>query len=248
MDDMTETPTAPQGAPQGEPVAPPVTPVAATGTETPATPTDPAEQPSGDASKPQPWFMKRINQQSAKIAAQAREIEAQKALLAAKPAEPQAAEPTQPIPGMVPASEVDRLANQRSEQREFERKVTEWDAAGRKEFPDFVDRCNAVANMGASERPEFMRIVADIPDGHKIVAQLADNPDEAVRILNLPAHRMAYELAKFTPKPKPVSAAPEPIKPISGPAGGAPNALSDDAKVDAWMKARQAQVDEKRRR
>lgn len=245
---MTETTTAPQGAAKAEPVATPVTPVTDSGTETTAKTVDPAEQLSTDATKAkEPWFMRRINQQSAKIAAQAREIEAQKALLSAKTETP-ATETTSAIPGMVPASEVDRLADQRSEQREHQRKVSEWDAAGRKEFPDFIDRCNAVANMGASERPEFMRIIADMSEGHKIVAQLADNPDEAVRILSLPAHRMALELGRLSavpPKPKPVSAAPEPIKPLGSPAGGKANSLSDDASTSDWMKARQAQIEAK---
>lgn len=245
---MTETTTAPQGAPTGEPVATPVTPVTDSGTETTAKTVETAEQLSPDATKAkEPWFMRRINQQSAKIAAQAREIEAQKALLSAK-TEPSAADPTQPIPGMVPASEVDRLANQRSEQREFERKVSDWDTAGRKEFPDFVQQCNEVAAMGAAERPEFMRIVADIDNGHKLIPLLAQNPDEAARILALPQHRMAIELGKLSlkqPAPKPVSAAPEPIKPLGSPAGGKANSLSDDASTAEWMKARQAQIEAK---
>lgn len=249
---MTETTTAPQGAAKAEPVAQPEQNVSGSGTETKATESSQTES-STASEKPAepkrvPWFIDRIQRQGDKIAAKDREIEALKAIVAAKPAETPAAEHPQMIPGMVPASEVERLADQRAEQREFQRKVSEWDAAGRKEFPDFVDRCNAVANMGASERPEFMRIVAETVDGHKIVAHLADNPEEAVRILSLPAHRMALEIGRLSavpPKPKPVSAAPEPIKPLGSPAGGKANSLSDDASTSDWMKARQAQIEAK---
>ena len=96
--------------------------------------------------------------------------------------------------------------------------------AGNTEYKDFTDRCNVVASLGAGDRPDFMQIVTDpevIPDGHKIIAQLADNPDEAARILALPTVQMTAALVKFQAEaskvtPKPISAAPPPIKTIDG--------------------------------
>ncbi len=68
-----------------------------------------------------------------------------------------------------------------------------------------------------------MQLITDpeiIPDGHKVVAALAANPEEATRILSLDGLRMAAAPTKFasTAKPpeKPISKAPEPIKPIGG--------------------------------
>jgi hypothetical protein len=37
--------------------------------------------------------------------------------------------------------------------------------------------------LGALARPEFMEVLADMPDAHRVVAELAGDPDQAVRIL-----------------------------------------------------------------
>lgn len=108
----------------------------------------------------------------------------------------------------------------------FQQKAQKWLDNGVKDFKDFNDRCAVVADLGAQDRPEFMQLVTDpeiIPDGHKVVAQLADQPEEAARILRLPATQMAAALTKFAmqnmnkPAPtKPISSAPAPITPIDG--------------------------------
>lgn len=117
---------------------------------------------------------------------------------------------------------VDARAQQILAAREYEGKMKSFSVAGEKEYPDFNDRCNAVATfLDRDKIPHFMSIVTDIDDGHIAIAKLADDPDTAERILKMAPHKMAIELAKLAsekaPKPKkPVSAAPEPIKPASG--------------------------------
>lgn len=252
---MSDTTTATQGAPQGETVAEPDTKASTTGSEATATATDSAEQPNSDdtgqKTKPEPWFMRRINQQSAKIAALARQNEALQAMMnAQRPTTEggtgeEAAVHTPPQPNQ---AEIDRKATEIANQREFQRKFDAFDALGRKEFPDFREKCNTLASIGASERPDFMPIVLDMPEAHKIIVQLADNPDEAERILSLPTPRLALELAKLSlAKPKPVSSAPEPIKPLGGSAGKTGDRLADDAPVSEWMKAREKQIAERRK-
>ncbi len=120
--------------------------------------------------------------------------------------------------------------------------------AGVKEFgqEDFTEKCNLIASMGAGDSAEFMQIITDpdiVPDGHKVVAALADNPDEAQRILSLEPLKMAGALAKFAsaaaPKPAaPVSRAPTPIKPTGGSAKA--TAPEDTDEITAWMAKRNA--------
>lgn len=112
------------------------------------------------------------------------------------------------------------------DQEKRQEKLEAWDQKGRSEFPDFVERCNAIAELGVA--PEFVDIVTDLDDGHKVVAHLADNPAEALEIARLPAHRQAVALAKLARSlaekpaaeaakaPPPVSKAPPPIKPVRG--------------------------------
>lgn len=117
---------------------------------------------------------------------------------------------------------VDARAQQILAAREYEGKMKSFSAAGEKEYSDFNDRCNAVATfLDRDKIPHFMSIVTDIDDGHIAIAKLADDPDAAERVLKMAPHKMAIELAKLaSEKPKaakkPVSSAPEPIKPASG--------------------------------
>lgn len=123
-----------------------------------------------------------------------------------------------------PQNDLNAMAERRAlqiiEQRETAAKMSAWDTAGKAEFPDFLDRCATVAALGATERPEFMQIVTDMEDGHKVVAALADDPDLASRIIALPPHKMALELAKLSaPAPKraaPQSKAPAPPRTVDG--------------------------------
>lgn len=148
----------------------------------------------------------------------------------------------------LPRAEVERLARleaQRlSAEQAYQTRVQGWLANGKRDFPDFDDRCNVVASFGASDRPEFMQIVTDMDNGHEVVAKLADDPDEAVRILALPPTKMAMELARLgMPKAAPVkqvSRAPAPVRPTGG---NSPKAEPDLEKVsmDEYVRIRNEQ-------
>lgn len=91
-------------------------------------------------------------------------------------------------------------------QQELGRRIDAVIEQGRAETPDFDERSALVVALGAAERPEFARAIAMLPNAHRVVSALADNPEEAMRVLSLPSGVMAAELAKLATKP----AAPRP--------------------------------------
>lgn len=160
------------------------------------------------------------------------------ALKAGKPAEGSAAVTTPtPAPLLNSDDAVERRAAQLVEQRAFESRITSVIAAGNKEFdaPTFTQKSNLVAGIAGDRAGALMSIVADpeiVTDGHKLIAALADEPEEAERILSLPQHKMTLELVKLSeklgraPAPKPLSKVPPPVDPVNGGARSA-NKLDD---------------------
>jgi hypothetical protein len=99
--------------------------------------------------------------------------------------------------------------------------------AGMKAFPKTWEaRVKDVGEVFADEiraRPEFLEAVTDLENGAAVYHELAGDPDEMERVLELPPHKMGMELAKLSaklsaaPKPKPISRAPPPITPLAKP-------------------------------
>ena len=209
---------------------------------TPETPVEP-EKP-----KRTPWYQTRIDE----ITKARREAERQLAEANAKLAAQTPKEEGEAAPTFKP-EQFEQLIDQRAEaklaQKDFERRSKAWIAAGNKEFgaSEFMEKCNEVAALGAGESVEFMQLITDpetIPDGHKVVAALAEHPEEAQRILSLDPVRMAAALTRFAgtaklPEKK-ISQAPAPIKPIGGTAkASTPN---DNEPIQEWMAKRRAEV------
>lgn len=205
----------------------------------------PAAEASEEPQKPKgkPWFQERIDTLTRK----AREAERERDELKAKlqPAEEVDA-------GVIKPENFEALIKQEAQRivqaEKVKARTESWWKAGAKDFgaDTFNDKCGVVAAMGAGDSPEFMQIITDpdiIPDGHKVVAALADNPDEAQRILALPPIQMAAALTRFgataTTKaadaPR-ISSAPAPIKPVGGSAKSSTPEDTDDIK--AWMAKR----------
>lgn len=198
-----------------------------------------------DKPKRVPWYQDRINELTRRAKT------AEEKLATVKQATTE--EPAEAAPAFKP-EQFEQLIDQRADakvaQREFETRSRAWIAAGNKEFgpTEFMEKCNEVAALGAGESREFMSIITDpdiIPDGHKVVAALADNPEEAQRILSMDPIRMSAALTKFattTKVPeKKISQAPAPIKPIGGTAK-ASTAPSDTDSTKEWMAKRRAEV------
>jgi len=173
--------------------------------EAPKEPEKPAEP---EKPKRTPWYMERIGELTRKNAELQKKAEA-------KPAET-------PPAGQMPDQEqaILQAAERIVARRDFDTRANQLLQAGKKEFgaEDFAGKCELVADLGFGERADFMEIITDpevIPDGHKLLSALADNPDEAQKIARLPAAKMAAALVRYSAtmsKPdKPVSSAPAPI-------------------------------------
>lgn len=194
--------------------------------------------------KPLSWEMKRIHEETNKR----RELE-QKFEEAQKELERLRKGTTSEAPETPQTPDIDTIANQRAqqlvEQREYQKKVNAWDAAGAKEFgrEDFNNSCDLIASlMDQKQTYSFMQTITDpeiVEDGHKIVMALAENPEEAERILRLPPVKQALELNKLSakikqPTPKPVSKVPPPVDPVKGSPKGGTRLDDPDAPMDKW--------------
>lgn len=229
MSDTTND-DATQGASEDEAASQPATTTApAPGTEQ-STPTEDDQKPA-EPLKPDPRD-RAIRQ----LAFEAREAkrqaaEARHALEQAVPRDP-TAPPSQ--------ADLERIIEERVAQaidlRDQQAKSEAWIAKGNVEYPDFTERCNALAAMGAGSNPAFMASIAKLPDGQKLIAELSTNAGEADRILRMQPVDMAVELAMMsqriasnpTPPPRPTTQAPPPIRPITGSARAEP----DPSKMD----------------
>jgi hypothetical protein len=193
-------------------------------------------QPESEKTKPKPTFYeKRFGELTRKAREAERRAEDLQARLDAiergETADPQPEGETQPKPRQQPTqqqpeTDVERAAERLVEHREYSKRVTSMIAAGEAAFDknDFTQKCNLIADIGGEAVPEFMRIVTDsdvVTDGHKVIAALADDPDEAERILSLNPVKMALALTKLSeklakPVPKQVSKVPAPVEPVNG--------------------------------
>lgn len=197
----------------------------------------PVEQPKP---KIKPWYQKRIDELSALRAREREEKDALAAKLAAleKPAEGE-------TPTFKP-EQFEALVDQRAEAKlaakEYERRAKSWVQAGQKEFgaAEFDTICADVAAMGVGDSPDFMQIITDpeiVPEGHKVLAMLREDPDTAERILAMPPMKMSAALAlmstKEKPTPAPISKAPAPIKPVGGSAK--PATVDDNQDMKTWL-------------
>lgn len=202
---MSETLEAPALAVDPVDVAAAEAPVEVAATETPAEPEPKAERKD--------WRETRIGQLTREMHEAKREAELYKHRLSAI----EAGATDKPAEGFVPETEVDRRAAAMLAQQEYAARTASVIHAGDKEFKDFTERCATVAGFGLApaQKPEFMQTIAELPDGHKVIAHLADNADLAMQLAQAPAHRMAVRLAAIAAdlsKPPPVSKAPPPLE------------------------------------
>ena len=198
--------------------------------------TDPPPAPPADDA-PKPWVQTRISE----ITRQRHEAERRAA--AAERERDELRARIQPDPNAPPdpaaerrytQADLDREANARAQQiadrqvqqaaisRTFQAGETEYTPAA------FTAACNALADAGANDKPEFLALVSDLPNGHDVLHRLGTDPAEAVRILALPPLRMAAEIGRISaaakaapaaPAPKQVSKAPPPVQPVGGGGG-----------------------------
>lgn len=210
----------------------------------------PAVEAAQESEKPKrtPWYQTRIDE----ITKARREAERKASELEARLAKLETSDEADPSAPIKPEN-FEALIEQRAEQiiarRAYEQRSKGWFNAGVKEYTAdrFNQACADVAAMGAGDSPAFMQIITDpdiIQDGHKIVMSLAENPDEAERILSFKDDptKLAAALTKFAvtastkPPETPISKAPAPIRPIGGAAKSTVPSDADD--IRDWMAKR----------
>lgn len=209
------------------------------GEDQPAAATETSQETKPEKPKPT-FYEKRFGELTfEKREAQRKLEEAMAEIAALKAGKPADSVETPPAATPAPNSDdaVERRAAQLVEQREFDRRINSVIAAGNKEFDaqTFTDKSNLVAYIAGDKTGALMSIVADpeiVTDGHKLIAALADHPEEAERILALPQHKMTLELVKLSeklgkaPAPKPLSKVPPPVDPVNASARSS-NRLDD---------------------
>jgi hypothetical protein len=188
----------------------------------------PTEEPQEKKSEAPEWAMRRM----AEITAKRRAAEEEAARWREMYERSQTAATTNPeAPAAQPGQNVDQLARAyaetlRAQERERER-LADIEKAGRKEFGAEFD--TAVSNLNAAGvgGPEFLKVIAEIPNAQKVVAWLgkSDNLDEAIRISSLNPIQMGIEMTKLADKAskeltKQVSKAPPPVQHIDGGSSG----------------------------
>ena len=193
--------------------------------ETPEAQPEPEKKP--EQHEPD-WYRKRIGDMTRKYADSERDREALRQRLAEaeqKREEDGERRYTAAEMRAEAAKHAETIANQRMQESALQRigeagqteyTKTAWNAA-----------CNTLADLGANDKPEFMALVAELPNGHAVLHQLGTDPDAAYRVLNMSPARMAMEIGRMSaavaapkvdvaPKPPPVSKAPAPINPLQG--------------------------------
>lgn len=208
-----------------------------------AAPETPAEPPKPPR---KPWYQQRIDTLTIEKTKEREAREALEAKLAQyeKPAEgEQAAFKPEQFEDLVKQQARALVAQERQQER-----AQAWVQAGAKEYgaAEFNEMCAEVAAMGVGDSREFMAIITDpdvIPEGHKVIASLRENPAEVQRILAMDPIKQAIALSKLASQPakaapKPVSSAPAPIKGIDGTAKS--TALDDSQDMKTWLANRNA--------
>jgi hypothetical protein len=114
----------------------------------------------------------------------------------------------------------ERIATQRVQENEFNAACNRTYNAGKQELGEEFDKAIQGFNMfgGLGQHPDLVRAANSIPDGHKVLAHLGANLDEAARIINLPPVQLGIEIAKLSAQNKAnvISQAPSPNRPING--------------------------------
>lgn len=259
MSDPTDP--ASQAAPEGEtaltavPVdtAAPQTP----SDETPKTGAEPevataAPEPDADQrqrSETQAAINKRIGAEVAKRREAERRAKALEEMVAARAGTAPEELPSNPaeIQRMIETRATELARNMSVQQTELERfnaRCNEVATAGA-EIPTFRESVATLQNLGVMDPArDFMRTVVALKAAPQVLDYLGRHADLAIEIADLSPHQLAGRLADIASevgRPKPVSRAPAPVRPVQGSPVAVAKDLSD-AKSDAeWLRIRREQ-------
>jgi hypothetical protein len=255
MDDNTP-PTDPEITPPADPAAPPVAETPAP--ETPAPEPELTEEQKAEAAKTakkQADIQKRMNAITRRGAEAERErdrlreeLAATRALLEARKPDGEAA-PT-PEPTRTPSPDAVKIEAQRlREEERFQERTRELIANGAKELTPAVwdEKTEVLAQMGATQNPAFMQALAELPDGHKLVAHLAADLDGLQTLLAKPPVAMAAEMGRMLAQitaapPRTLSTAPKPPPAPRGTSQAEPDVYDEKLSMKEYVALRRKQA------
>lgn len=178
-------------------------------TETPDAEPEPAPKPDKIERRVANLTRKMADADRARAAAEAR-AEAAEALLRAN--DPDAT----PAPARQSATDVEARAAQLLAEREFGKRMSEIDAAGKALGADQWEQAKAtLTGLGATNNQAFLTALAETDNAARIFADLADDTDALMELLGKSPAAMAARLGKMdaklsTPAARPISNAPPP--------------------------------------
>jgi hypothetical protein len=122
-----------------------------------------------------------------------------------------------PVSRPAPTADLEALVRQRVADDNFNRRLGEIDAAGKRDLgADIWETAKAtLTGLGAVNNKAFLEALAETDNPAKIFAAMADDTDALVDMLKLSPARIATRLGRMDaelskPAPKPLSAAPKP--------------------------------------
>lgn len=134
---------------------------------------------------------------------------------------------------------VEQRATQKAQQEQIQARGRSVATVGETEFPDWGTAVQTLDAIGISDSQ--VSALLGMEDAHKVIYTLGKNPEEAARILSLPAVQQGRELERLAlkaaqPAAKAVSNAPAPITPVDSNV----SAEVDPSKMsmDEWVKWR----------
>lgn len=139
----------------------------------------------------------------------------------------------------------EQIVQERTGQQQLVDKLAGIEAAGKKEFGEKYDTAVNQLAMAGIGGPEFLNVVANVPNAEKVITWLgqADNVGEAIRLAGLPPVQMAIEMAQLSTKAakelsKQVSKAPPPVTTVDGGGSGGDGAEPDPKNRKEWIEWR----------
>jgi hypothetical protein len=206
-------------------------------------PSEHANEPPQEQQKPKTdWAQRRID----RLTWEKNEEKRQREALAAELAQYRQPTEQQQQQQHGQPQDIDQLVEQRAAAKiadqNFNQACNRVFDAGVKADPNFKANLATLQSVGEITR-DFLELVTDMDEGHKVLNHLGANPDEADRILALPPLKQARELAKLEASlgkaapPPPVSKAPAPITPVGSKAAPVePESFASTADYIAWHK------------
>lgn len=216
----TVTETAPEAGAEAAPATEDTTPQTAAETPSEAA-TEATETEQAEEKKPADWRELALKRETRLKHEARRELEQLRAELALMKAGRQDDAPPRAPANADDAAVLARAEALRAQERMNEQRMALIQQGVKEHGQDaWNEKTNIVAQLGATDNPAFMEALLDIPEAHKLVVELADNPDRLTALLAKRPAAMAAEMGRMAaeiaaPKTKALSSAPAPVKPIT---------------------------------